>query len=477
MRRSALLALAVLLSSTVRADDAADARKAKIEAAKKAAAADEKAFHERVNRAIDAGVAWLRTKQRSGGNFPAYGDNLPANTYQPLDLGVNSLVLLTLAKSGVAPDDKAVDRLKGWCLANYANMKGLKKVMTYPAGVLLMALEALYNPAAKEDREVKRDRYGTTVTQKKTPCKYPSAVASLVEELVKFLRDTFVPKVNGWRYPGNTQGSPAGALDLSNTQYALLGLNAAARCGTVVPTDLYLKVLEYLLGTQQKDGLPTELFVESSAWEPGADDVPRWQSIGKRAGRGFPYMPGSTEGTTGSMTTAGVACLAIVKERLAEAGKLTPELGRRIDSALLDGLAWLSDVFTVTDNPVVPAGGAPWHYYYLYGIERVGALTGVRHIAKIDWYRAGADHLVGAQEKDGSWRRSGAVAGKVADENESEIVQTCFALLFLKRATTPPTVPITPVALTGGDAPPTDLRGPGATPTPPAMDGGMSGAR
>ena len=38
--------------------------------------------------------------------------------------------------------------------------KGLKKVMTYPAGVLLMAIEALYNPAAKDEREVKRDRYG-----------------------------------------------------------------------------------------------------------------------------------------------------------------------------------------------------------------------------------------------------------------------------------------------------------------------------
>ncbi len=466
MRRLAVLALVLLLPTSVRlssrahADDAADARRAKIDAAKKAEAEERRAFETKVNAAIDAGVAWLRTKQKSGGNFPAYGDKLPPNTYQPLDLGVNALVLLTLAKAGVPADDKAVDRLKGWCFANYANMKGLKKVMTYPSGVLLMALEALYHPVAKDEQDVRRDRYGTTITRKKTPCKYPAAVASLVEELVKFLRDSLVPKANGWRYPGNTQGAPAGAVDLSNTQYALLGLNAAGRCGATVPPDVYLKVLDYLLSTQLKEGLSTELFVQNADWEPGSEGVERWVSAGKRSARGFPYMPGSTEGTTGSMTTAGVACLAIVKERLGEAGKLTPELARKIDAAMLDGIAWLSDVFTVTDNPVVPAGGAPWHYYYLYGVERVGSLTGLVHVAKTDWYRAGAEHLLGAQEKDGGWRRAGAKAGAMADENETEIAQTCFALLFLKRATTPPTVPITPKVLTGGgDDPPADARG------------------
>ena len=121
--------------------------------------------------------------------------------------------------------------------------------------------------------------------------------------------------------------------------------------------------------------------------------------------------------------------------------------------------------FTVTDNPVVPPAPAMWHYYYLYGLERVGSLTGVRWVGKNDWYRLGADHLIGAQTKDGGWQ-SAAMAGKPADNTESEIVQTCFALLFLKRATTPPTVPITPPMLTGDpDAPPVDGRGAG-TPEP-----------
>jgi hypothetical protein len=158
------------------------------------------------------------------------------------------------------------------------------------------------------------------------------------------------------------------------------------------------------------------------------------------------------------MTCAGLAGLAVVKERLGEAGKLTPELGRRLDSAMLDGFAWLSDAFTVTDNPVLPRGAAMWHYYYLYGLERVGSLTGIRHHAKQDWYRVGAEHLLGAQEKTGGWKEADSKV-RPADSTESAITQTCFALLFLKRATTPPSVPVTPPVLTkGGEDAPTDGR-------------------
>jgi hypothetical protein len=70
----------------------------------------------------------------------------------------------------------------------------------------------------------------------------------------------------------------------------------------------------------------------------------------------------------------------------------------------------------------------------------------------------GADHLVAAQEKTGGWA-SAAMQDKPADNTESEITQTCFALLFLRKATRKPWVPVTPPVLTGsGDAPPADNR-------------------
>jgi hypothetical protein len=44
-----------------------------------------------------------------------------------------------------------------------------------------------------------------------------------------------------------------------------------------------------------------------------------------------------------------------------------------------------------------------------------------------DWYFEGATQLIARQRKNGSWNEGGRL----------DIVETCFALLFLKRATAP----------------------------------------
>jgi hypothetical protein len=71
------------------------------------------------------------------------------------------------------------------------------------------------------------------------------------------------------------------------------------------------------------------------------------------------------------------------------------------------------------------------------------SLLGLRHVGKNDWYRLGADHLVAAQGKDGRWT-SANKAGRPSDHTESDVVQTCFALLFLRRSTVPPEEPVAP---------------------------------
>ena len=155
------------------------------------------------------------------------------------------------------------------------------------------------------------------------------------------------------------------------------------------------------------------------------------------------------------MTCAGVTCLGLAKERLWARKKLVPALRARLDRGMIDGLAWLGDKFTVTDNP--EPGENMWHYYYLYGLERTGAKTGVRTIGRHDWYREGAVHLIDAQTAEGGWKSAEAL-GKPADNTESEITQTCFALLFLRRATRTPLVPVTPPTLTGDGGAPKDGR-------------------
>lgn len=74
-----------------------------------------------------------------------------------------------------------------------------------------------------------------------------------------------------------------------------------------------------------------------------------------------------------------------------------------------------------------------FHYYWLYAVERLGMLLRLRHIGFHEWYREGAQWLVGAQEADGGWVNPAGSLGAP----EPPLAATCFALLFLRRATLP----------------------------------------
>jgi len=73
-------------------------------------------------------------------------------------------------------------------------------------------------------------------------------------------------------------GYPTGNGDHSNTQYAVLGLRAAARSGMKVPQRVWRSVLLSFYRTRCKDG-------------------------------GWPYVPSPTAASSSSMTAAGVTCL------------------------------------------------------------------------------------------------------------------------------------------------------------------------
>jgi len=62
-------------------------------------------------------------------------------------------------------------------------------------------------------------------------------------------------------------------------------------------------------------------------------------------------------------------------------------------------------------------------YYFLWSLERVGVAYNLNTIAAKDWYAWGSDTLLASQRGDGGWR------GEEAPE-----IDTCFALLFLRRA-------------------------------------------
>ncbi|MHC5012168.1 MAG: prenyltransferase/squalene oxidase repeat-containing protein [Planctomycetota bacterium] len=410
------------------------------------------ALEDRVNAAIDRGAAWLQGQQRQDGSYPGFGDHLPANAYNPMDVGLNALVIHTLAHCGIGKDDDSIEKCLRFCRFHYAggngswNLKGNGKVMVYTAATLIMALDAIHRAGRRPEPPIKRDRYGNPIPPRIRPCKIPSQDRKWIEELVAFIVKCQVKPDGGWRYPGNPVASEEGVTDLSNTQYALLALDTAARCGFDVPDETWRLAAEYVLREQEEEGIEVPVFVENEAWSPEHPELERFLEVAKAEARGWCYLPGQVTLSTGSMTCAGVTCLALAKERLWAQKALPDVLSRRIDRGLVDGLAWLSDHFTVEDNPDPPN---QWHYYYLYGLERTGAKTGVTYIGTHDWYREGAEHLLAAQLEHGGWAEAEA-SGKPADATESAITQTCFALLFLERATRPPVIPVTPPVLTGG---------------------------
>ncbi len=124
------------------------------------------------------------------------------------------------------------------------------------------------------------------------------------------------------------------------------------------------------------------------------------------APNGWGYQKGEPRG---SMTVGGVGALCILD--------YMQNKDWRQDKNVLDGLQWIAKNFSVKENPNL---GEKWHYYYLYGLERAGMLFGTETIGSHKWYKEGSEYLIAAQDNDGKWNNP---------------VDTCFAILFLKRAT------------------------------------------
>jgi hypothetical protein len=69
--------------------------------------------------------------------------------------------------------------------------------------------------------------------------------------------------------------------------------------------------------------------------------------------------------------------------------------------------------------------------YFLWSVERIAVLFSLKSIGNKDWYLWGAEMLLAHQEPNGCWERGGYY-------QPHQIINTCFALLFLKRANLAP---------------------------------------
>ena len=223
-----------------------------------------------------------------------------------------------------------------------------------------------------------------------------------LEECARFLESTQL--ANGqWSYGPAEEAALPSLGDNSNSAYALLGLAACRRAGVAVARDVLFKAAGWWIRSQNDDG-------------------------------GFGYRADRESSSYESMTASGLHGLLVTfaalgpppkPERARAAGESTYDF----ETAILRSGSWLASHFNVREN-VGSAYQEGRLLYGLYAIERVGDTRSTdeprsNHGLPADWHRQGAAFLLSTQREDGSWD----------DGSETPIPATCFALLFLTRAT------------------------------------------
>jgi hypothetical protein len=356
-----------------------------------------------IDAAVAKGAAWLKTA-----GSPAFAEKDVAWHVPDSD----ELVLLTLVHAGVPESDPRFREL-------FKKMLDVPLGRTYKAALQAMVLEEVDRKHWQKriahcahflvDNQCRNGQwgYGEPVSAAPPPST-PSGGASVRSGGGKEAGPRVKPAVT--KRLNVTQTRFAGESgDNSNSQYAALGLRACFEAGVNIPKPVLALARQWWVSTAVKDDRSGAV-----ASGPGASPV----------GWGYRINDGSEP--YGSMTAGAVGAVAIYDHLLDKDWKKDP--------IVLGGLAWLAKNYSVTENPGAKVhfgdgGKQAARYYYLYALERAGILTETPLIGTKDWYLDGARALLAEQGADGSWNKNSS--------GENAVWQTCFAILFLKKATAP----------------------------------------
>jgi hypothetical protein len=355
----------------------------------------------RVQDAIDRGIDYLKRTQLPTGSW-IIGREAGSGSPLSYPAGFAGLGGLALLESGVPAADPAVQ-----ATARFIRQSGPRLFRTYDLALAVLFLDRLGDA---RDRPLLRSLSLRLAAGQNSwggwsyncPLLNSSKEKKLDQSLRKNTRADLPKQIRPPTYPKGMPNLSNDRTDNSNTQFAVLALGAARR------HDL---PLDYPLGLVE---LRFRLSENAAGWH-------------------YYWMPGISRGY-GSMTCAGLLGLAVgraaAEEKAvpaAKEGKAQPE-----DPGIAWGLKALgaclrypSDISIGANNHGLGPRGA-LNLYFLWSVERVGVLCGVKTIGGTDWYRWGAGLLLPTQRLDGSWLGRGSGGYPVAD--------TSFALLFLKRS-------------------------------------------
>jgi hypothetical protein len=208
--------------------------------------------------------------------------------------------------------------------------------------------------------------------------------------------------------PVSKKRDGAEASDNSNSQYAALGLRACRDAGIQLPPEAVERAHKFWVdrgsGPDPSKGVAT-----------GGSEPVFWG-----------YKERSVEACGGM--TAGAAGALCIYDYI-----LDPNHSWLKDPAVTGGIAWLATNWKADRNPGNCQNdgreGEHQRYYYLYALERLGKLYGTEAIGAHQWYPEGAQEILKRQRGDGGWQSDNA------QQNPGLVPNTCFAILFLRRAT------------------------------------------
>ncbi|MCC7168822.1 MAG: hypothetical protein IT459_00105 [Planctomycetes bacterium] len=360
----------------------------------------DRAFQSEIDAAIDAGVAYLRESEDSLASAPH------ATAYRG---GTECLVFYTLLMSGVAKDDPYVARLEPIVLATARESEQTYTLALATLGLLahdskrhattIAGLVARLEAGQRKGDQRGSGCYGYMLLRERTGDGTKSATKKSTQ-------------LAHWDAPSNW-------WDNSNTQYAILALRSAVDHGFAVDSKVFERSARHFLRQKRPDG--------GAAYS---------DSIRERS-----YLS-MTAGVFGSLQM----CVdALERTETDDAKELRASSERAIERAT----KWLEE------NLRFPPDGSNWPFYALYAVERFGHHVDSTTFGKRDWYAEGARFLVDVQLEDGAFataslvpsRPRGALPrgrGLLGKKNRvlpnapravtGDVVDTCFALLFLKRA-------------------------------------------
>jgi len=381
-----------------------------IEIKKELVKVDQVAHLDRIHGAIKKGVEALRKMQRKDGSWQDEGGSFARD----FPAGMTGLCTMALVHSGVKVDDPQVRMA-------FAYMQKAQFKKVYDVAATIMAFETKYLPLEKFEDVQSLTEQGARDAIAKAITKEDLAYLQKAVDWLVGLQT----KDGTWGYPEQSEN-----YDHSNTQYAMLALKSAARCGIKIRADVWKKAANHWIASQRVASPKVALKLTwLSDEEAGVDTSTRAEEQFTQGPWGYftvkPVHDAITDNGYGSMTCAGLTSLLVAESELVQMKELDDALRKKIDQAKKQGLAWLQENFTVRGCPPQAGFWSVFYTYYLYSLERVGVLYGIRKFGDHDWYQEGALVLVHQQRDDGSWNLYVDIP----------VLDTAFALLFLKKAT------------------------------------------